>query len=120
MKHADFLPILTADPWFGSMPSDHQALLLDYARLKHFANGGAIYRVGDPPDGMYGVVEGEVRFVSYRINQEDLASAVGVSRQTLSKILKKLEGTGMLRIRYGSIEVTDSQALRRVAYDELG
>ncbi len=228
MKHADLLPILTADPWFGSIAPEHQALLLDNARLKSFANGGAIYRVGDPPDGMYGVVEGEIRFVSYpetgrqllnymvrpggwfgeaslidggprphdaifvgplsvlfvssdeffalakaapaiyrdiarltclhyrtalvhlagalmlsperrlarwllhfcvgqthatdgqRINQEDLASAVGVSRQTLSKILKKLEGTGMLRIHYGSIEVTDSQALRSVAYDEVG
>ena len=52
-----------------------------------------------------------------RISQEDLASAIGVSRQTVSKILKRMEAAGLLTVGYGFIEVRDERALCAVAWE---
>lgn len=226
MNNAELLPILTTDPWFGSVAPEHQALLLAHARLRRFSEDGALYRVGDLSKALYCVVEGEIHFVNFpeigrqllnyvvgpggwfgelglidgeprphdavfiapcaaliisaeefdaltreapliyrdiarltylhlrtalvhmagalmlpperrlarwlehfavevapgangkRISQEDLAGAVGVSRQTASKILKKLESAGVLRVRYGAIEILDERALAVAAWQE--
>ncbi len=49
------------------------------------------------------------------IRQEQLASMLAVSRQTVNQALKELEASGCVRITYGEIEIVDVAALRAVA-----
>jgi CRP/FNR family cyclic AMP-dependent transcriptional regulator len=56
---------LLRDPWFGEVPKPRRDLLLAQARPVEVEAGGRIYRIGDKPDGLYGVVRGEVRLISY-------------------------------------------------------
>jgi len=44
-------------------------------------------------------------------SQSDLAVAVGASRVSVGRALKQLEGEGLIALRYGAIEVLDTQAL---------
>ncbi|CAG9175531.1 Crp/Fnr family transcriptional regulator [Cupriavidus pinatubonensis] len=46
-----------------------------------------------------------------RIPQEQLAQILGLSRQTVNQALRELESRGLLRLRYGSIELLDLAAL---------
>lgn len=52
---------------------------------------------------------------SIRITQENLAGLLGVSRQSVSKELKRLEREGLIRIRYGEISFDGEGALTQVA-----
>lgn len=45
-------------------------------------------------------------------SQEQLASMVGASRQTVNAALKDLEARGVVRVTYGHIELVDWEALR--------
>ena len=47
-----------------------------------------------------------------RLRQEDLAAMIGVSRPTISKALKQLEGRGMIEITYRQVVVRDVAGLR--------
>ena len=44
-------------------------------------------------------------------NQSELAVAVGASRVSVGKALKRLEGEGLIALKYGAIEVPDTQSL---------
>ena len=50
--------------------------------------------------------------VRIKITQQDLANMVGASRQKTWEALKDLEASGVLRLMYGSIVVTDPHKLR--------
>ncbi|MBX3619299.1 MAG: Crp/Fnr family transcriptional regulator [Rhizobacter sp.] len=50
-----------------------------------------------------------------RLPQEQLALMLGVSRQTANKALRALEAQGVLKLRYGAIEVVDLPRLAGVA-----
>ena len=43
--------------------------------------------------------------VEIRINQEDLGSIVGISRQRLNRLLKEFEARSMIKVSYGRISV---------------
>ena len=49
------------------------------------------------------------------ISQEEIARLCGLARQNTNRALHKLEQSGLLRIRYGVIEVLDLQALQNFA-----
>jgi CRP-like cAMP-binding protein len=49
------------------------------------------------------------------VRQEQLATMLGTSRQTLNASLKEYAAQGVLRISYGQIEILDVDALRRLA-----
>lgn len=46
------------------------------------------------------------------IRQESLAATLALSRQTVNRLLKRLEAAGHIAIRYGEIEILDLAALR--------
>ena len=46
-----------------------------------------------------------------RLNQEELAASLGVTRQSVSRVLKDMEAKGWISLKYGSVEVTDTEAL---------
>jgi CRP/FNR family cyclic AMP-dependent transcriptional regulator len=52
---------------------------------------------------------------SIRLSQEQLAQMLGVSRQSVHKALHALETRGLVRVRYGEIELADLEGLRRAA-----
>jgi CRP-like cAMP-binding protein len=49
------------------------------------------------------------------LRQEQLATMLGTSRQTLNGALKDLEARGAVRVAYGQVELLDLDALRRLA-----
>jgi CRP/FNR family transcriptional regulator, cyclic AMP receptor protein len=60
---------------------------------------------------LYGADDGHV----VPIGQADLAGLTGVARQTTNRVLASLQSSGALRLRRGSIEILDLDALRRRA-----
>ncbi len=55
------------------------------------------------------------------LRQEQLATMLGSSRQTVNTVLKDYEARGLLRVAYGQIEILDLEGLRRAATpDEPG
>lgn len=67
-----------ADPWFAALPRAHRQALLERARVSHASVGAPVYGVGDPPDGLWSVSEGEVRLVSYpAVGVESVAMILG-------------------------------------------
>lgn len=53
--------LLRAGRWFGSVPKGFQQALLDAAVLRPLRKDEQLFARGDPPDGLYAVVEGSVR-----------------------------------------------------------
>src|SRR3546814_377918 len=58
---------LANDSWFGSLPEEHKGALLSAAQQHEFLDGGHVYRIGDPPNGLHAVVHGHVRLISYPV-----------------------------------------------------
>jgi len=50
--------IVLREGWLGQTPPWLQRDVLDRCHLRHFSAGEAIYSVGDPPGGMFGLVAG--------------------------------------------------------------
>ena len=57
--------LLDADPWFGAIPAGRRAALLDQAIVRSVTAGTQLYGVGDPPDGLWAVLDGQVRLIGY-------------------------------------------------------
>ena len=65
MEIAAVRRILGSDAWLGGLPPDTRAALLEAARIRTVDNGGAVYRAGDPGDGLHAVLEGEIRLIGH-------------------------------------------------------
>ena len=50
------------------------------------------------------------------ISQDEIARLSGMSRQNANRALHDLEIAGLVRMRYGTIEVTDLQGLQAYAH----
>ncbi|MES2722282.1 MAG: Crp/Fnr family transcriptional regulator [Pseudomonadota bacterium] len=75
MTPAD-LAVLQTDRWFGAVPVDRQALLLNAARARPVPPGGRIFGLGDSPDGLTAVLEGEVRLVRSTAEGEESVAVI--------------------------------------------
>ena len=53
------------------------------------------------------------------VSQEGLGHMLGVSRQSVNKVLKQWEGLGVLQVSYRSILLLDLKALKRLALQAL-
>ena len=49
--------------------------------------------------------------------QEELAALIGVSRQSVNKILRKWSRRGIVDVRYGKLSILDFQHLERIAFN---
>jgi CRP-like cAMP-binding protein len=63
---------LERDPWFGSIPPERRAMLLAEARVRPVVSGGIVYGIGDPPNGLWCVLDGQVRLKAYSTNGVEL------------------------------------------------
>lgn len=57
----DVLSLLRADPWFGSGAKSFESDLLSLATPRRLQNGEHLFFRGDPPDGLYAMLEGSLR-----------------------------------------------------------
>jgi CRP-like cAMP-binding protein len=48
-----------------------------------------------------------------RITQQELGYLVGLSRQRVNEALRRLDGSGAIRVEYGGVRVLDLERLRR-------
>jgi CRP-like cAMP-binding protein len=60
------------DAWFGQIEPERQMLLLAAGRIRALRNQQRVYRHGDPPDGLYGVMSGEIRLIGYPVAGQQL------------------------------------------------
>ena len=58
-------PDPVGDAWLDGVAPARRIALLGAGRRLKILNGAAAYRVGDPPDGLYQVLDGHIRLVSY-------------------------------------------------------
>lgn len=64
-------------------------------------------------------VHDEARREAFAVSQADLATMCGLSRQTMSKVLARLVGRGIIRRGYRNLEIVDARALHELAvHDE--
>jgi CRP-like cAMP-binding protein len=49
------------------------------------------------------------------VSQETLATMLSTSRQTVNQVLKALEAQGLVRLKYGRVDIVDLKGLRRPA-----
>lgn len=66
----------------------------------------------------YGSEEG--REIAMHLPQEDIAKMLGVSRQAVSRELKRFEKAGMIALSYGKLRILNSAALRAELSSEVG
>lgn len=53
--------IVSRTGWLVNRPAAFREKVLAHTRLVSFERGAAVYRIGDPPDGIYGLVSGLLR-----------------------------------------------------------
>jgi CRP-like cAMP-binding protein len=53
--------LLSRGYWFGALPRAMKQSILDRGEIREFKSGAAVYRLGDPVDGMYAVLDGDLR-----------------------------------------------------------
>ena len=61
MDMQDWRPRLLRGQWFSHLPASLQDSLLDAARVRRLSAGQRLFQRGDPPCGLYAVLEGAVR-----------------------------------------------------------
>jgi CRP-like cAMP-binding protein len=60
-KRAEMLRVLEQGAWFGSLPAELRRAVVERSHPRRHQRGETILCEGDPPMGMVGVVEGQVR-----------------------------------------------------------
>jgi CRP-like cAMP-binding protein len=72
------LAVMMRDSWFGAVAAPRREALLAAAVLVARPDGARVYATGDPPNGLWGVVEGRVRLLDYpRAGTEVLVRSLG-------------------------------------------
>ncbi|GAA0676756.1 Crp/Fnr family transcriptional regulator [Sphingomonas insulae] len=57
--------LLDTDRWFGTLTPERGDALIAEARVRAIPAGGLIYATGDAPNGLWAVIEGQVRLKGY-------------------------------------------------------
>jgi CRP-like cAMP-binding protein len=57
---SDINLLLMRGAWFAKLPASLRREVLTHARLKRFRRGAAIYTQGDPPRGLWAVLDGNI------------------------------------------------------------
>lgn len=70
--------VMNGDSWFNRLDADRRDALLSASRRVIKSDGVRVYATGDPPNGLWGVVEGRVRLLDYpRAGAEVLVRNLG-------------------------------------------
>ncbi|HEY4343880.1 MAG TPA: Crp/Fnr family transcriptional regulator [Parvibaculum sp.] len=63
MDKAALRAVLDRNPWFAALPPALAEGILREGRIQHLDGGATIYREGDPANGLYALIEGEIRVI---------------------------------------------------------
>ena len=66
--------VVSARGWLAEQPDELRRLVLGGARLMERLPGEYVYAMGDPPDGLYALVAGRMKFVNYHINGREVGA----------------------------------------------
>ena len=75
--NAAAVALLRKGAWFGSLPPDLQATILQRAVLRSYSRGQVIIQEGEAPKGLFAVLEGAVRGVCQVGDAEEVLIHVG-------------------------------------------
>lgn len=75
-----------ADGWFRSLPAALQAQLLALARPRRLGPGQRLFARGDPPDGLYGLLQGSLRITGLAEDGQEALLALVPAPQWLGEI----------------------------------
>ena len=53
--------LLSQTYWFAAVPASMRRAILDRSEIRQFGRSASLYRIGDPVDGMYASLEGDIR-----------------------------------------------------------
>jgi CRP/FNR family transcriptional regulator, cyclic AMP receptor protein len=59
--------VFVGDIWFGQLAPEQRTTLLAAGRIRSFRDQQRVYRLGDPPNGLYGLISGDIRLISYPV-----------------------------------------------------
>jgi CRP/FNR family transcriptional regulator, cyclic AMP receptor protein len=59
---SDCRTLLMRGVWFAGLPAPLRQDLIERGQLKRFRRGASVYRQGDPPRGLWAVLDGEIAF----------------------------------------------------------
>jgi CRP-like cAMP-binding protein len=62
--------------WFARLPADVQDELMIAGRYRHVEAGGMLFRQGDEPSGLHGMIAGELHIIGSSSNGNDLLMAI--------------------------------------------
>jgi len=62
--------LLSEGYWFGDLPPDFRRKIIDRSEIRTFRRNEPVYRIGDPVDGMYAALEGDLRAYIYGDDRE--------------------------------------------------
>lgn len=109
MPHSprDYRELLRSGRWFQALPVAFQDRLLDGAVVRELGPEGRLFSRGDPPDGLYAVLEGNLRVVGLSESGKEAVLAVVEPPQWFGEIavFDRLPRT------HDAIAVTDARAL---------
>jgi CRP/FNR family transcriptional regulator, cyclic AMP receptor protein len=67
---------MSRNGWFGALPADVRAFMLEQAELMRLRPGEMLFRQGDAPTGLYGLVYGTLKMSSLREDGREAILAV--------------------------------------------
>lgn len=121
---------------FPTLRTDKQSetLIKSNGVVRHVGSGDVLYRDGDECTHLHLVIYGELLLTKHaesgraitlyrvedgegvlRTTHQELAEALGSSREVVSRLLKDWERQGLVELRRGAVTILDSQGLRRIA-----
>lgn len=65
-----------ADRWFARLPPRSRDFVQAHVRLRHFPDRARVYSAGDAGDGLYRMIDGEVRLMAYPADGRQMVSFV--------------------------------------------
>ncbi|MDP3491690.1 MAG: Crp/Fnr family transcriptional regulator [Hyphomonadaceae bacterium] len=68
---------LGARGWFAELPASLQQLILGEANLLNVPSGKIIYRQGDPPNGLFGICSGRIKYTYTHLSGKEIVSGFG-------------------------------------------
>src|SRR5437868_4859264 len=117
----ELLRFLARQPLFADLPPADLAPLAAVVRRRHYPRGAVIFTQGDL--GSFAFHDAAIRLAETlwrvsqtdgalrvaRIHQDDLAARVGVSRQTVNRVLGEWRRRGLVSVARGEIRLPDPQ-----------
>lgn len=92
--------ILETGAWMGTLSPAIREALLAAGRIRTVDNCAAVYRAGDPGDGLYAMLDGEVRLIGYS----------GAGRRIVYLILRPADWFGEISVLDGRPRLHDAIA----------